>query len=305
MTGRAWALFVTMSLVWGLPYLLIKVAVAEVEPSVVVFLRLGLAALVLWPVTLAAGALRNIRQRWRPLLGVASAGIVLPFVLIAYGEQHVTSSLAALLIASDPLFVVLLALRFDHSERATGLRLLGLLIGVLGVGVLVGFNVGGDSFATVGAAMVVVAALCYAGSALMVKSLNDVPRLGSVTVTLSVASLLLAPPALLAWPARWPSAAVIVSLLALSILCTALAYVVYFNLITTAGATRASLITYVNPAVAAVLGAVVLSEPITTSTLVGFGLIVLGCTLSARPAIGRGVWSSDCNLVPDDMVQHP
>jgi drug/metabolite transporter (DMT)-like permease len=281
MNGRAWALFVTMSLVWGLPYLLIKVAVAEVEPTVVVFVRLGVSAILLLPIAIATGALRRIRKRWRPLLGVAAGGIVLPFLLIAYGEQHITSSLAALLIASDPLFIVLLALRFDASERSTGTRLMGLLIGLLGVAVLVGLNVGGDTLAALGAAMVLLAALCYAGSALLVKALGDVPRLGSVTVTLTVASLLLAPPALLNLPRSMPSPAVIGSLLALSIVCTALAYIVYFSLIATAGATRASLITYVNPAVAAILGAVVLSEPITLATLVGFGLILIGCALSS------------------------
>src|SRR4051794_20199081 len=129
MSQRAWLLFVVMSLLWGLPYLLIKVAVAEVEPSFLVFVRLAMAAIVLLPIAFARGALRGVRAQAKTLLAIATLGIVLPFVLIAYGEQHITSSLAALLIAGDPLFVVLLALRFDPTERVSGVRLLGLCIG--------------------------------------------------------------------------------------------------------------------------------------------------------------------------------
>src|SRR5947207_11993692 len=141
MTRRAWILFAAMSALWGLPYLLIKVAVAEVDPMLVVFVRLALAAVVLLPIAAATGSLARARRHWRRLLLTSSAGIALPFLLIAYGEQHITSSLAALLIAADPLFVVLLALPFDASERASGARLLGLLVRLGGVAVRLGLNV--------------------------------------------------------------------------------------------------------------------------------------------------------------------
>jgi drug/metabolite transporter (DMT)-like permease len=160
MTRRAWGLFAAMSALWGLPYLLIKVAVAEIDPTLVVFIRLLLAAVVLVPIALATGALKRVRHRWRLLLVVATIGIVAPFLLIAYGEQHITSSLAALLIAADPLFIVLLALRFDASERASGKRLLGLILGFVGVAALVGLNVGGDTLGVLGAAMVLLSAVC-------------------------------------------------------------------------------------------------------------------------------------------------
>lgn len=288
MTGRAWALFVAMSLLWGLPYLLIKVAVTELDPSFVVFVRLALASIVLLPIAVATGAFKRWRAHWRGLFGVSLIGIVAPFLLIAYGEQHITSSLAALLIAADPLFIVLIALRFDSSERASGRRLLGLFIGILGVAAVVGLNVGGDAVGVLGAALVLLAAVCYAISALLVKTLSDMPRLGSVTATLGLASLMMAPAALVALPSHLPGSAALVSVVALSVLCTAFAYILYFSLIVTAGATRASLITYVNPAVATILGALILSEQITVGTVLGFVLIVLGCALSTSAAARAG-----------------
>lgn len=280
MTRRAWILFTAMSVLWGLPYLLIKVAVNELEPVVVVFVRLAMAAIVLLPIAIASGTLKKVRPRWRLLVTMAIVGIVVPFVLIAYGEQHITSSLAALLIASDPLFIVLLALRVDPSERATGARLLGLLLGLLGVAALVGPDLGGDTLGVLGAGLILLSAACYAVSALLVKRLGRMPMLGSVAITLTVAAVALAPIAATKMPTHMPSVAAIASVLALGLLCTALAYVIYYNLISEAGATRASLITYVNPAVAVLLGVLVLSEPLTLGMILGFGLIIVGCSLS-------------------------
>jgi drug/metabolite transporter (DMT)-like permease len=280
MTRRAWALFAAMSVLWGLPYLLIKVAVAEVDPSVVVFVRLGLSAVILVPVSVAAGAFKGLRRRWRRLAVIASLGIVVPFLLIGYGELHVTSSLAALLVAADPLFIVLLALILDRSERTSGIRLVGVVFGLFGVAALFGLDVGGDALALIGAAMILCAALCYAISALLVKGLTDVPRLGSVTATLTTAAILILPLAATRLPERLPDPPVIAAILALALLCTGLGYIIYFSLIAEAGATRASLITYVNPAVAVLLGVLILSEPLTVGTLLGFALIVFGCALA-------------------------
>jgi drug/metabolite transporter (DMT)-like permease len=279
-TSRAWAFFIAMCALWGLPYLLIKVAVAELDPAFLVFVRLGLAAVVLLPIAAATGSLKRLRRRWRRLVAVAVIGIAIPFSLIAYGEQHITSSLAALLIAADPLMVVVLALLIDASERTTGVRLIGLLVGLIGVGAVLGFDLGGDAMAMLGALFLLGAAACYAFSALMVKGFGDIPRLGSVTVTLSLATVALAPSALAHVPQALPSPAVIVSVLGLGIVCTALGYFLYYSLIGEAGATRASLITYVNPAVAVLLGVLVLGEPLTWATLIGFALIVLGCALA-------------------------
>ena len=192
---------------------------------------------------------------------IATFSIALPFFLIAEGERYVTSSLAALLIAADPLFIVVLALRFDASERASPWRLLGLCIGFVGVAALVGLSLTGDPLEALGAAMVLGAALCYAVGALLVKRLAGIAPIGASAVTMTIASLVLLPFAAFSVPQTLPSPPVLASVIALGLVCTALAYVIYYSLIQEAGATRASLITYVNPAVAVILGVLILGEP--------------------------------------------
>ena len=269
-----------MSALWGLPYLFIKVAVAEMDVPFLVSVRLVIPAALLLPIAFASGSLAKAATHWRLLVAIGVIGIAAPFLLIAFGEQHIASSLAALLIAADPLFIVLLALRFDRTERASGTRLLGLVLGFVGVAALLGLHPSGDRLVLLGAAMVLLAAVCYAASALLVKRLRGVPMLAGSTASLSVAALVLLPALFLDRPTQVPSLAAILSVLGLAIPCTAVAYVLYYHLIAEAGATRASLITYVNPAVAAVLGMLVLGEPITAGIVLGFVLIVAGCALS-------------------------
>ena len=184
MTRKGWILFIAMSLIWGIPYLFIKIALLELDPGVVVFARVGIAALVLIPIAIHQGVLRPLRQRWLAIVGLAFVQILGPFLLISFGEQHITSSLTSLLIATDPILVALLALRFDPGERVTGLRLVGLLIGIVGVAVLLGFDVGGDGQKLLGAAMVLLASLGYATSALLIRrpTISALPNLGVVSV---------------------------------------------------------------------------------------------------------------------------
>jgi len=283
MTRRAWLLFATVSLLWGVPYLFIKVAVAEVPPVTVVFVRVALAAALLAPVAARRGALRGLRGRLLPLVVLSLTEITVPFLLISMGEQRITSSLAGLLIAAMPLFVALLALRFDAAERVSGSRLLGLLLGIGGVAVLLGVDLGGDLRQVAGGAMVLLATLCYASSTLLVKRLfSEVPMLGVVTVATAIASLLLAPFALALTPTRLPSPNVVLALVALGVLCTAAGLLSYFALIVEAGPSRAAVITYMNPAVAVALGIAILGEPLTGGIVVGFLLILVGSWLSTR-----------------------
>jgi drug/metabolite transporter (DMT)-like permease len=283
MTRRAWLLFATVSLLWGVPYLFIKVAVAEVPPVTVVFVRVALAAALLAPVAARRGALRGLRGRLLPLVVLSLTEITVPFLLISMGEQRITSSLAGLLIAAMPLFVALLALRFDAAERVSGSRLLGLLLGIGGVAVLLGVDLGGDLRQVVGGAMVLLATLCYASSTLLVKRFfSDVPMLGVVTVATAIASLLLAPFALALTPTRLPSPSVVLALVALGVLCTAAGLLSYFALIVEAGPSRAAVITYLNPAVAVALGVAILGEPLTGGIIAGFLLILVGSWLSTR-----------------------
>jgi drug/metabolite transporter (DMT)-like permease len=281
MTRRAWILFAAMGVLWGMPYLLIKVAAAELSPFVIVDLRaLGAAALLL-PIAHHRGLLGSLRGKFRLVAAFAVIEITVPFTLIAYGETHLSSSLAGLLIAAVPLFVAILALRFDAAERVRGARLLGLGVGLGGVVLLLGLEVAGDIALVVGAFAILGAAMCYAGGALLIKrTLADVPPLAMISAGLGLTGMLLAAPALATAPRRGPSGSVILAMMVLTIVCTALAFGVFFALIGAVGSSRATVITYVNPAVAAALGVGILGEPLTGAMGAGFLLIIVGSWMS-------------------------
>lgn len=282
MTRKGWVLFIAMSVIWGIPYFFIKIALQELTPGVVVFARVGIAALILIPISIHQGVLLPLRKRWLMIAGLACVQIVGPFLLISFGEQHITSSLTSLLIATDPILVALLALRFDPGERVTGMRSLGLLIGIVGVAVLLGFDVGRDEQKLLGAAMVLLAALGYATSALLIKrpAISALPSLGVVSVMCLTATIVLLPLAALQLPNKLPDPQVITSLLVLGLICTAVAYLIFFALIAEVGASRGTVITYVNPAVSVFLGVFLLGEPLNAAIIIGFLLILLGSWLS-------------------------
>jgi drug/metabolite transporter (DMT)-like permease len=282
MTRKGWVLFISMSVIWGIPYLFIKIAVQELDPSIVVFARVVIAAAILLPVAAQRRVLRPLRERWPVVAALACVQIVGPFLLISFGEQHITSSLTSLLIAADPLFVVLFALRFDPSEKANGLRLTGLLIGLLGVVVLLGLDVGGDEQRLLGAVLVLLAAVGYAASALLIKrpTIAALPTLGVVTLMCISATIVLLPLAVTRLPNKIPDLQVIASLLVLGSICTALAYLLFFALVAEVGASRGTVITYVNPAIAVLLGVILLGEPLDAAIIMGFLLIIVGCWLS-------------------------
>jgi drug/metabolite transporter (DMT)-like permease len=289
MTRKGWLLFSAMSVIWGIPYLFIKIAVRELDPSVVVFARVGIAALALLPIAIQRGVLGKIRERWLLVSGLAFVQIIGPFLFIAFGEVHIASSLTSLLIASDPLLVVLFALRFDPNERVSGLRLIGLLVGMIGVITLLGLDVGGDSQKLLGAGLVLLAAAGYAAGALFIKrpAIAALPSLGVVTFEFVIATLVISPLALSRLPGKLPSIEVIVSLLVLGLVCTALAYLLFFALIAEVGASRGTVITYVNPAVSVLLGVIILSEPLNAAIIVGFLLIIAGSWLSTGGVLPR------------------
>ncbi len=282
MTRKGWLLFTAMSVIWGIPYLFIKIAVRELDPTVLVFARVGIAAAVLLPVAARRGLLRKLRGGVPAIIALAFVQIVGPFLMISYGEQHIASSLTSLLIAADPLLVALLALRFDPGERVSGLRLVGLLIGMGGVIVLLGLDVGGDKQRLLGAALVLLAAAGYAASALLIKrpAIAALPRLGVVAAECATATVVLFPLAVTRLPGRIPNPEVIVSLLVLGLICTALAYLIFFALVAEVGASRGTVITYVNPVVSVLLGVTLLGEPLNAAIVVGFLLIIIGSWLS-------------------------
>ncbi len=293
MTPRAWALFAAVSLLWGVPYLFIKLAVDEMSPVFVAFARVALGAAVLLPVALRRGALRGLGRRWKALVAFAAIEIAVPFPLIAFGEVHVSSSLAAILIAALPLFVALLALRLDTEERVGGARLVGLAVGFAGVVLLVGVDLAGSPDELLGAGAILVATVGYAFGPMIIKRhLRDVDPLGPVTGALALATVMLAPPALLSAPTATPSGQALLSLAVLGIACSALAFVCFFALIAEVGPSRASVIAYINPAVAVALGVVLLDEDLGMGAIAGLLLILAGSWLSTGgrpPGVLRGL----------------
>jgi drug/metabolite transporter (DMT)-like permease len=287
---RAWAAFFTLSILWGIPYFFIKVAVQEVSPAFVAWSRVLIAALVLLPVAWRMGAFAGIRRRLTAVIAYAALEIAIPFLLVPYGEKAVASSLTAILVSSMPLAVALMSLRFAPQDRLTPLRVAGLVIGLAGVVLLMGVDVAGRPAELVGAGLIVVATLCYAASPIVVdRFLAELNPMGPVTGALALSAVALAPFALATRPATLPSISVLVALAVLGLVCTAAALVVYFFLVAEAGPGRASVITYLNPAVALVLGAAMLGESLSPATAAELLLILAGSWLSTDGRLPRGL----------------
>jgi drug/metabolite transporter (DMT)-like permease len=287
-SARGWALFACVSVIWGVPYLFIKIAVEELSAGFVAWSRVAMAALILIPLAYRRGAFRGLDVRW--LAAFAFVEITIPFPMIAFGEEHLSSSLTAILIAAVPLFVAALAIRFDHSERPTATRLVGMLIGIAGVAALVGIDVSGDSAELVGALAILLAAFGYACGAMTVKrQFADVDPIGPIAGALGIASLLLLPAALAGLPTEMPSGDATASIVVLGFVCTAIAFLFFFRLITEVGPGRATVITYINPVVALALGVAILDESVTTGTVVGLLLILAGSWLSTDGRLPPGL----------------
>lgn len=279
MSRRGWLLFAAMAVIWGIPYLLIKVAVEDLSPSTLVLARTTIAAALLLPLALARGQLGALGARWRPLVLFALVEVCLPWVLLGFAEQRLSSSLTGLLVAAVPLVGAVLARYGPASDRLDARRVVGLLVGLAGVSALVGFEVHVDDARAVVAVAVV--AVSYAvGPLILSRRLADLPGLGVIAVSMLVSALVYLPTGIAQAPAQWPPAKVVASVVTLGVVCTAVAFVLFFQLIAEVGPARATVITYVNPAVALLLGVVVLDERFTLATGVGFGLILLGSVLA-------------------------
>jgi drug/metabolite transporter (DMT)-like permease len=282
MSRRAWLAFAAMSLIWGVPYLFIKIAVrGGVPPGTLAWTRVALAAVVLLALARRAGTLQSLRGHGRWLLAYAVAEVSIPFPMIAFGEERVASSLAAIVIASVPLIGAVLAMRFDHSERPTRVRALGLLVGFGGVVTLVGVDVAGHASELLGTGAILLAAVGYAIGPMIVKRrLGSLDPRAAMGGSLALGAVVLAPVALLDLPRRVPSAGALASVVALGLLCTALAFVIFAVLIREAGSSRATVVTYVNPVIAVSLGVVLLGERPGAGAVAGLLLILAGSWLS-------------------------
>jgi drug/metabolite transporter (DMT)-like permease len=269
-----------MSLIWGLPYLFTRIAVEYVTPGTLVFLRAAGATVVLLPLAMTRGQVAPVLARWRPLVLFAALESVFPWLLISDAERQLSSSLAGLLVASVPLIGALVARFSTHADRVSRSQLAGLLLGVAGVAALVGLDFAGlDLFAILEMAA---ASTCYAtGPVVLTRYLADLPGPGVIATSMTLSAVCSLPFVILQPPRRLPPSAVS-SIVVLSLVCTALAFVVFLKLITEIGPTRSTVITYVNPAVAVALGVLVLGEDVTLGMLAGFPLILAGSILATR-----------------------
>ncbi len=285
MSRKGWLLFIALCVIWGLPYLLIRVAVRELPPPALIFLRTAPAALLLVPVALHRGELRPLLARWRWVAGYTVVEIALPWLLLAHAELRISSSLAGLVVGAVPLIAAVLYRALGAGEQFDARRIAGLLVGFAGVAALVGIDVAGSDPLSVAEMLVV--AVCYASGPLIIsRPLAGLPTLGVITASLALTAVAYAPAGLLTMPASI-SAQTVGAVATLSILCTVLAFFLFFALIGEVGPSRSTVITYVNPLVAVLLGIVLLSEPLTLGIAVGMPLILLGSVLGTAPSLRK------------------
>jgi len=300
-TRRAVFLFAVLGVVWGIPYLLIKIAVGELDPAMVVFGRSAIGALLLLPLALARRQVLQVLRRWGPLLAYTIVEIVIPWYFLSTAEERLPSSTAGLLLAIIPVVGVAVAFFFGRPAKLNGINWLGILAGTLGVVALVGFDVAGSDLISVAQMAVVV--VCYAvGPAILSRWMSDLPGIGVVALSLAITAIIYIPFVTFtgAWPTEVPSVPVIVSVILLGAVCSALAFIVMFALIAEVGPMRMTTVTYLNPAVAIAAGALILGERISIWTVIGFALVLAGSylvTKKRRPALAEADMPPDPSAV--------
>ena len=293
MTRRGWLLFVGLALIWGIPYLLIRVAVRELPPAVVVFGRTTIGAGLLLPFVLRRGHLARLLPRWRPVLAFTVVEIAIPWLLLSDAERRISSSAAGLLVACVPLAGAAISRLTGRVEGRLGwLRLAGLVVGLAGVAGLVGTDFSVSDGRALGEMLLVVAGYAI-GPIIVSRALADLPSLEVVAVSLGATALAYAPFAAASFPARLPSSGALLSVALLGVLCTAAAFLIFFELIAEVGPIRATVITYLNPAVAVAAGVWLLGEELTRGIQIGFLLILAGSYLATRGGTAASVPTAD------------
>ena len=273
-----------LAALWGASYLFIKVGLDDgLTPVFIVFARIALGALVLVPIALRAGAIIGIRGRAGPIVFLAIVQLVVPFLLIAYGERHIASSLAGILVSSVPVLTALIAARFDDDERPRGIAMAGVVLGIAGVILLFGIDLSGDAEAIAGGLMVLLASLGYSVGLLYVKlRLRGVQPVGVAASTMIVGTLLVAPFVPFSLPSEWPQPETVAAIVALGAGGTGLAFLIFYTLIAEVGPARAALVTYLAPGFALLYGVWLLSEPLTAGAVLGLVLILAGSFFAAE-----------------------
>lgn len=288
MDRRAWSLLLVLAAIWGASYLFIEIGLRDLSAPLIAWMRIALGAAVLVPLALRAGALRDLTGLWPVIVVVSVAQVAAPFLLIALGQEEITSSLAGILIGSAPIWIALLAYFFVAEERSEGVQLVGIAIGVGGLVLLLGVDLGGSGAQLLGGLAVVGAGLGYAiGSLVATRRLAGVQPLGLAAIVLAVAAVLSLPAALLTLPEAAPGAGPLAAIAALGILGTGVGYAIVYELIASVGAARTFLVTYLAPVFAVAYGVVLLDEPFGAASLAGLVLILAGSWLAAGGRVPR------------------
>lgn len=294
MTWRGWTAFAALGLIWGLPYFFIKVAGQEVSPVILAFSRVALATLILMPIAWRRGALRSLGKHKAAICAFGVIEFAIPFSLISLGERWISSSVTGILIAMVPLSIALIQRFFGIRESLGAWRVTGLAIGFIGVAALLGTGSISGSLGWAGVGCMLLATICYAvGPLIIQRHLHGLDSIGPLAASLLVATAVLFIPAMIEFPAGLPSTAALASIAVLGVVCTAVAMLLMFYLVHHAGASRASVITYINPVVATLLGVLVLDEHLGLGGFIAFALILLGSWLATRGAVARSSSASE------------
>lgn len=288
MSSRPWLALLLLGSLWGASYMFIKISLEDLSPAMIVFLRTGLAALVLVPLAARRKALGGISEALGMIAVLALVQVAGPFLLISAGEQAISSSLTGILVSSTPLFTAVLAIWVDHAERSTGPRALGLVAGFGGVALLIGVDLGGSSNALLGGIAVALAGLGYAiGSFIVKRSSVSLAPVGIAAATMVASTLFVAPLGLIGAPGAMPGLDTVGAMLVLGLLGTGLAFAVFYTLTATIGPARVALVTYIAPVFAVFYGVLLLGEEISLGTIAGLALIVGGSWLAAGQSLPR------------------
>jgi drug/metabolite transporter (DMT)-like permease len=297
---RNWLLLGLLASFWGASYLFIKLGLEDLSPAMVVFARTALAALVLLGVAARLDAMGGVRERLGPITVLALVQVAGPFLLISAGEEHISSSLAGILVASAPIFTALLAIWIDQDERSHGLSLVGVVTGMVGVAVLLGVDAGGGTAAILGGLMVVLAGFGYAvGGFYLKRRLADLQPAGVGAATMAISALVTLPVALATAPEAIPGAGAVAAVGALGVVGTGIAFWIFYTLIATVGPAKASLVAYVAPGFAVVYGVTLLDERFTVGTAAGLALIVGGSWLAAEGRLPKRRREEAAGAVPE------
>lgn len=283
MKSRDWFLFLIAGVLWGIPYLFISIAVDELSPAIIVFVRVTIGALILGAVTIAQKTLGSEIRHWKLIFLYAIGELIGPWFLITNAQEKLSSGLTSLLVCTTPIWATIFASIYGDKTVWEGKRIVGLSVGFTGVIFLVGL----ETFNNIGNGLaigeVLLASIGYAWAVnMIVKKLPNADLMAINAVAMAMTAIVYFPFAIASFPTAVPSTKAIFSLIVLGVFCTGGGFISFFLVLRKIGAARASLVTYMNVMVAVLLGVIVLSEPLTVGIVIGLPLVLVGSFLASR-----------------------